>query len=186
MNDEDESTDPGIIIAERPTLKFLRDREANEAALEDRGTSTVNQFAQHPAPADPVKQKKTAEELAAMIHQDLSQIEGCPKQGVKVTVYGRRNPWNSMLTFGVDAGPGSIARKVVLQGALPAATTITAGRLSDQNQGRDRPSRHGGRCPGASQKGADYLAPSPSFPENGGNIKFGLNDSLSHRFCSLV
>ena len=39
-----------------------------------------------------------------MIHQDLSQIEGYPKQGVKVTVYGL-NPWNSLLTFGVDAGP---------------------------------------------------------------------------------
>jgi hypothetical protein len=38
-----------------------------------------------------------------MIHQDLSQIEGCPERGVKVTVYGL-NPWNSMLTFGVDAG----------------------------------------------------------------------------------
>ncbi len=39
-----------------------------------------------------------------MIHQDLSRIEGYPKQGVEVTVYGL-NSWNSMLTFGVDAGP---------------------------------------------------------------------------------
>jgi DNA-binding GntR family transcriptional regulator len=30
-------------------------------------------------------------------------------------------------------GPGSVARKVVLQEALPAATTIAAGRFSDQN-----------------------------------------------------
>src|SRR5258708_28997480 len=105
MIDEDESTDPGIIVlAERAILKFLRDREANEAALEDRGTSTVNQFARHPAPVNPVKQTKTAEELAAMIHQDLSQIEGCPKRRVKVTVYGL-NPWNSLLTFVADAGP---------------------------------------------------------------------------------
>ena len=104
MIDEDESTDPGIIVAaERAILKFLRDREANEAAPEDRGTSTVNQLAEHPAPANPVKQTKTIEGLAAMIHQDLSQIEGCPMQGVKVTVYGL-NPWNCLLTFGVDAG----------------------------------------------------------------------------------
>jgi hypothetical protein len=54
-----------------------------------------------PAPA---KEKKTAEELAAMILQDLSSIDGCPKRGVTVTVYGL-NPWNSMLTFGVEAGP---------------------------------------------------------------------------------
>jgi hypothetical protein len=52
----------------------------------------------------PVKEKRTAEELAAMIRQDLSGVEGCPKRGVTVTVYGL-NPWNSMLTFGVDAGP---------------------------------------------------------------------------------
>jgi hypothetical protein len=52
----------------------------------------------------PAKEKKTAEELAAMICQDLSNVDGCPKRGVTVTVYGL-NPWNSMLTFGVDAGP---------------------------------------------------------------------------------
>jgi hypothetical protein len=60
--------------------------------------------AQHPAPAGPAKQMKTAEELATMIHHDLSQIDGCPQRGLKVTVYGF-SPWNAMLTFGVDAGP---------------------------------------------------------------------------------
>ena len=114
MTDEDESTDPGIIVAaERAILKFLRDREANEAVPEDRGTSTVNQLAEHPVPANPVKQTKTVEELAAMIHQDLSQLEECPKQGVKVTVYGL-NPWNCLLTFGVDAGP--VRNRAELQG----------------------------------------------------------------------
>jgi len=102
MTDEDESTNPGIIVAaERAILKFLRGREANDAAQEDRGTSAISQSPQHPAP---VKQKKTAEELEAMIHQDLSQLEGWPERGVKVTVYGV-NPWNSMLTIGVEAGP---------------------------------------------------------------------------------
>ena len=52
----------------------------------------------------PAKEKKTPEELAAMILQDLSNVDGCPKRGVTVTVYGL-NPWNSMLTFGVEAGP---------------------------------------------------------------------------------
>jgi hypothetical protein len=113
MTNEDESTDPGIIVAaERAILKFLRHREAKEAAPEDHGTSTVNQVAEHPVSANPVKQTKTVEELAAMIHQDLSQIEGCPERGVKVTVYGL-NPWNSMLTFGVDAG--SVPNKTDLQ-----------------------------------------------------------------------
>ena len=48
----------------------------------------------------PKKQEKTAEELAAMIHADLSMIDGCPTRGLKVTVYGL-NPWNSLLTFGI-------------------------------------------------------------------------------------
>jgi DNA integrity scanning protein DisA with diadenylate cyclase activity len=125
MTDEDESTDPGIIAAEREILKFLGHREANEAialhegAREDRGTSTVNQLAQHLAPANLVKQTKTTEELAAMIHHDLSQLEGCPKQGVKVTVYGL-NPWNSLLTFGFEAG--RVPNKADLQGLCDIIT----------------------------------------------------------------
>jgi hypothetical protein len=118
MTDEDESADPGIraiiaLLSGRKANEAIdegerKDREANEAIDEeerkDRGTSAISQFPQHPAPANPVKQKKTAEELAEMIHQDLSQLEGWPERGVKVTVYGF-NPWNSMLTFGVEAGP---------------------------------------------------------------------------------
>jgi hypothetical protein len=97
------------------------------AAQQDRGTSAVNQLARHPAPAIPVKQKKTTEELAAMIHQDLSQIEGCPQRGVTVSVYGL-NPWNSLLTFGVDAGP--VPNKADLQ-ALCEVITERLKRLYD-------------------------------------------------------
>ena len=104
MSDEDKSADPGI----RSIIALLSGRKANEAIDEgerkDRGTSAISLFPQHPAPANPVKQKKTAEELEAMIQQDLSQLEGWPERGVKVTVYGL-NPWNSMLTIGVEAGP---------------------------------------------------------------------------------
>jgi hypothetical protein len=49
------------------------------------------------------KEKKTAEELAAMIQEDISKMDGCPKHGVKVTVYGI--PWRAALAFGVAAGP---------------------------------------------------------------------------------
>ena len=49
------------------------------------------------------REKKTAEELAMMIREDLVKMDGCPKRGVNVTVYGL-NPWNAMLRFGVDAG----------------------------------------------------------------------------------
>jgi hypothetical protein len=109
MTVEDENSDPGITAAEREFVKFLRGREANESnfdyegAQEDCGTSAVN-LALDPAPAIPIRQRKTHDELATMIHQDLTQIEGCPQLGVKVTVYGL-SPWNSMLTFGADAGP---------------------------------------------------------------------------------
>ena len=49
------------------------------------------------------KERKTADELAAMIHEDISKMDGCPKHGVKVTVYGI--PWRAMLSFGAAAGP---------------------------------------------------------------------------------
>jgi hypothetical protein len=90
MTDEDETTSSGLIAAtERTILKFLRDREAKAAAApQDYGPSIVNQVAEHPVRANSVKQTKTVEELTAMIHKDLSQIEGCPEAGVKVTVYG--------------------------------------------------------------------------------------------------
>ena len=101
-----------IAATERVILKFFSDREAKAAAPEDHGTSIVNQVAEL-VRANPVKQTKTVEELAAMIHQDLSQIEGCPQAGVKVTVYGL-NPWNCLLTFGVYAGP--VRNRAELQG----------------------------------------------------------------------
>ena len=31
-------------------------------------------------------------------------MSGCPERGIEVTVYGL-SPWNSMLKFGVQAGP---------------------------------------------------------------------------------
>jgi hypothetical protein len=49
------------------------------------------------------KQTTTAEELEAMILEDLIKVDGCPKTGVSVTVYGI--PWNAMLMFGAAAGP---------------------------------------------------------------------------------
>jgi hypothetical protein len=49
------------------------------------------------------KERKTAEELAGMIREDLSKVDGCPEHGVNVTVYGI--PWKAMLMFGVEAGP---------------------------------------------------------------------------------
>jgi hypothetical protein len=60
---------------------------SNEDAQESRRTSAASQLTQHPAAEIPAKQTKTAEELAAMIRQDLSNVEGCPKRGVNVIVY---------------------------------------------------------------------------------------------------
>ena len=54
-----------------------------------------------------------------MIRYDLSQIEGCPARGVKVTVYGL-SPWNCLLTFGVDAGP--VPNKADLQAICDVIT----------------------------------------------------------------
>jgi len=49
------------------------------------------------------KQLKTAAELEALILADLLNVEDCPPQGVKVTIYGI--PWKAMLMFGAAAGP---------------------------------------------------------------------------------
>jgi hypothetical protein len=51
----------------------------------------------------PPKQLKTAAELEALILADLLNVECCPRQGAKVTVYGI--PWKAMLMFGAEAGP---------------------------------------------------------------------------------
>jgi hypothetical protein len=53
--------------------------------------------------SDQIKQSKTAQKLEAMILEDLRKVDGCPEQGVNVTVYGI--PWNAMLMFGAAAGP---------------------------------------------------------------------------------
>jgi hypothetical protein len=62
-------------------------------------------------PENPSKQIRTAEELAAMILEDLRNVDGCPERGVNVTVYGI--PWNAMLMFGAAAGP--VRNKAELQ-----------------------------------------------------------------------
>ena len=61
--------------------------------------------------SEPAKQTKSAEELAGMIREDLSKVNGCPKHGVNVTVYGI--PWKAMLMFGAQAGP--VPNKAELQ-----------------------------------------------------------------------
>jgi hypothetical protein len=66
-----------------------------------------------------VKEKKTADELAAMIAADLREVKGCPKRGLKVIAYGS-NPWNAWLSFGADADPGP--NKIELQDFLEIIT----------------------------------------------------------------
>jgi hypothetical protein len=61
--------------------------------------------------SEPIKQIKTAEELAAMILEDLMKVDGCPERGVNVTVYGI--PWKALLMFGAAAGP--VRNKAELQ-----------------------------------------------------------------------
>lgn len=63
-------------------------------------------------PQQAVKETKTADELAAMILSDLRKVDGCPKEGVNVTVYGL-SPWNVWLSFGRAAGP--VPNKAELQ-----------------------------------------------------------------------
>ena len=57
------------------------------------------------------RETKRAEELQAMILEDLSKMDDCPQSGVTVTVCGI--PWKSMLMFGSAAGP--VRNKAELQ-----------------------------------------------------------------------
>jgi hypothetical protein len=78
------------------------------------------------------KEKKTEDELAAMIHADLSHMDGCPQRGVTVTVYGI--PWKAMLTFGAAAGP--VRNKAELEVYFRAITESAAAiirRALDRN-----------------------------------------------------
>jgi hypothetical protein len=59
----------------------------------------------------PRKETRTAEELTAMIREDLSKVDGCPESGVVVTIYG--TPWRAMLMFGAAAG--AVRNKAELQ-----------------------------------------------------------------------
>jgi hypothetical protein len=59
----------------------------------------------------PSKETRTAEQLTAMIQEDLSKVDGCPESGVVVTIYG--TPWRAMLMFGAAAGP--VRNKAELQ-----------------------------------------------------------------------
>ncbi len=57
------------------------------------------------------REAKTAEQLAAMILEDILKFEGCPRRGVKITVYGGKH-WQAMLMFGVEAGPVRNANEI--------------------------------------------------------------------------
>jgi hypothetical protein len=72
------------------------------------------------------REKRTADELALMIQADLSRMDGCPQQGVTVTVYGI--PWKAMLMFGAAAGP--VRNKAELQRFFEIITERTQ-RLYD-------------------------------------------------------
>ncbi len=78
------------------------DGTVEEQSPQNRSNSSEPAFfdLQHRAP---VKEQRTADELAAMILSDLQQVGGCPPSGVIVTVYGL-SPWNSWLHFGAAAG----------------------------------------------------------------------------------
>ncbi|HVV43339.1 MAG TPA: hypothetical protein VHC94_20005 [Nitrobacter sp.] len=56
-----------------------------------------------PARAEPESRRKTAADLESIILRALQTLDGAPKAGFVVTVYGS-NPWNAMLTIKPEAG----------------------------------------------------------------------------------
>ena len=101
-----------ITSRERAFLEFFGRREANDAASQEER----NVHRQPSSGASGIrKSRQTNEDRRRIGGNDPPRLEpdrGLPERGVKVTVYGL-NPWNSMLTFGVDAG--SVPNKTDLQ-----------------------------------------------------------------------
>lgn len=123
-------TDPDLIeLAMRLVKEAPKDPLAQEGEAEPTPHKTEVTHLQQPLSAAPatlgllhaesIKEKKSPDELAAMILADLQNVEGCPKAGVNVTVYGLA-PWNSWLSFGTEAGP--VRNKSELQGVCVAIT----------------------------------------------------------------
>jgi len=111
-------TDPDLI---RLTMQMAQEKAGAENVLAEPAPEPPTEVEPPPpaAPTNPglqplpvVKELKTADELAAMILSDLRQVNGCPQDGMNVTVYGL-NPWNAWLSFGAPAGP--VRNKAELQ-----------------------------------------------------------------------
>jgi hypothetical protein len=84
---------------------------AEDPVTETPGTAVVQ--AQEPQPSVPKeagankdgeRQLRTTSEMADIILNALRTVDGVPKRGFAVTVYGA-NPWNAMLTIKPEAGP---------------------------------------------------------------------------------
>lgn len=101
---------PEGLVADTPTANVVTERvePRPERSSQPENPSPYASFGQ----AHAVKEKKAADDLAAMILADLGKVEGCPTHGISVTVYGS-NPWNSWLSFGTRTGP--VPNKVELQ-----------------------------------------------------------------------
>ncbi|SDJ65534.1 hypothetical protein SAMN05444171_1102 [Bradyrhizobium lablabi] len=101
---------PEGLVADTPTANVVTERvePRPERSSQPENPSPYASFGQ----AHAVKEKKAADDLAAMILADLGKVAGCPTHGISVTVYGS-NPWNSWLSFGARIGP--LPNKVELQ-----------------------------------------------------------------------
>jgi hypothetical protein len=119
------------------------------------------------------KETKTAEELAAMIHEDLSKVEGGPTAGVNVTVYGI--PWKSMLTFSPAAGP--VRNKAELQKFFKIITERHQ-RLYDIAWAK--PSRAFAVGLGLDTRAdGGYILGAPSLHPDGPSYRFGNDEALA-------
>ncbi|CAN5463432.1 hypothetical protein BH11PSE4_BH11PSE4_35070 [soil metagenome] len=95
-------------IMRRPGDSETAKSAADEAAAQDLLDPVVDVEAA-PAMLEPqrsVEGERTCSraEMADIILRALRAIDGCPKQGLEVTVYGA-GPWNAMLRITPGAGP---------------------------------------------------------------------------------
>jgi hypothetical protein len=111
-----EELDPGLLALVRsvlePGVKLKVEAETKTEAKIEPETEPVVKLAEPvdesepeaaPAISNELMRARSAEELAAIILNALRTLDGSPKDGFAVTVYGA-NPWNAMLTITPAAG----------------------------------------------------------------------------------
>jgi hypothetical protein len=94
-------------------IEAAADQGKNSDFSEERLSAVFEAAAENGGP----KSAKSAADISKLILERLCQIEGFPKAGIEVTVYGFGAGWNAMLTF--SPGSTTVSNAMTYRKALP-------------------------------------------------------------------